>query len=256
MYPTLFKYGALAIHTYGLFIALAFLTAIVLAGSRAHRYGLSRDFVLDLGFWAVIAGILGARFLEALTNIGYYKLDLWKILKIWEGGLSFFGGLAGGLLGGILYCRLKKFPVFQAGDLVAPYIALGQSIGRLGCFFAGCCYGKTCDLFLGVTFNHPETLAPRGIPLYPIQIVESLADFVVFLALLTVGNRRSFKGQVFLLYLILYPAVRFIAEFYRGDNPAVFVNLTLYQLISVAVLIAGLIIYVYLWKKQKSTEEK
>lgn len=256
MYPTLFKFGGLVIHTYGLFMALAFLTGIVLASSRAYRYDLSRDFVLDLGFWVLLAGIVGARFLDVLTNIEYYKLDLWKMVKIWEGGLSFFGGLTGGLLGGIGYCRLKKVPVFQAGDLIAPYIALGQSLGRLGCFFAGCCYGRACDLFFSVTFNNPETLAPRGIPLYPIQIVESLADFVVFLVLATIANRRSFTGQIFSLYFILYPAVRFIAEFYRGDNPAVFMNLTLYQLISIVVLIAGLILYVYLWKKQKSAEEK
>lgn len=244
MYPILFKYGVFTVHTYGVFIALGFLAAVILASVKAMDFRLQRDFVLDLGFWVIITGILGARVLDVVTNLGYYTLNPISMIKIWEGGLSFFGGLAGGLLGGIAFCRLKKVPVFLAGDLVAPYLALGQSIGRIGCFFAGCCYGKPCQLF-SVVFNHPQSLAPRGIGLYPIQIMESIADFIIFLVLFNVAKKRSFQGQVFSLYLILYPAIRFVAEFYRGDNPVISGNLTFYQYISIGVLLIGIVLYVY-----------
>lgn len=252
MYPILLKLGPLVIHTYGLLIALGFLAAIILTGNRAQEFNIDRDLVFDLSFWILLSALAGARMLEVLTNLSYYRMDLWRILKIWEGGLSYFGGLAGGVLGGILYVKSKKLSVWQMGDLVAPYISLGQAIGRIGCFFAGCCYGKVCAASWAVRFDDPQSLAPTGITLHPTQIYEALADFIIFLILLNVGKQREFKGQVFLLYFILYAAVRFVIEFYRGDNPAVFSGFTLYQLISIAILMLAVTIYIIQWKKQRN----
>lgn len=256
MYPIFFKIGSLIIHTYGVFIALAFLIAVILASSKAAYFKLSREAVLDVAFWILLGVLLGARILEVVTNLGYYKADWLRVIKIWEGGLSFFGGLTGGLLGGIIYIRKKQMSVWDVGDLFGPYIALGQAIGRIGCFAAGCCYGRISHSFCAVTFNNPQSLAPLGIGLHPVQLYESLADFLVFLALIYVTRHRKFRGQVFLLYFILYAIVRFIVEFYRGDNLPIVGIFTLYQLISAVVLISALTVYLYQWKKQRNIQQK
>jgi phosphatidylglycerol---prolipoprotein diacylglyceryl transferase len=254
VYPIFLKLGPLVIHTYGIFIALGFLTAIILASTRAQEFKVDRDFIFDLSFWILIAAIICARAMEVLTNLTYYRIEPLRMIKIWEGGLSFYGGLAGGVLGGVLYVKHRKLSVWNIGDLVVPYLALGQAIGRIGCFFAGCCYGKVCSASWAVHFDNPQALAPTGIALHPTQIYESLADFLIFLILLNVGKKREFPGQTFLLYFVLYSAVRFIIEFYRGDNPAVWYGFTLYQIISVAILVTAKTIYLIKWKKQKNRQ--
>jgi phosphatidylglycerol---prolipoprotein diacylglyceryl transferase len=254
VYPIFLKLGPLVIHTYGLLVALGFLAAIILASTRAREFNVDRDLIFDLSFWILLSALIGARALEVMTNFSYYRFGLLRILKIWEGGLSFYGGLAGGVLGGILYVKYRKLSVWDIGDLIVPYLALGQAIGRIGCFFAGCCYGKVCTASWAVHFNHPQSLAPTGIPLHPTQIYESLADFLIFLILLNIGKKREFPGQVFLLYFVLYAAVRFIIEFYRGDNPAVWYGFTLYQIFSVVILVAAKMIYIIKWKNQKNRQ--
>lgn len=252
MYPIFLQIGSLVIHTYGLLVALAFLAAIILASAKAQDFNVDRDFVYDLSFWILVVALIGARTLEVMTNLPYYLAEPLRIVKVWEGGLSFFGGLAGGILGGVFYVRHRKLSVWNIGDLVVPYLALGQAIGRIGCFFAGCCYGKVCTAPWAVRFDNPNALAPTGIPLYPTQIYEAIANFVIFLILLNVGKKREFIGQNFMLYFILYGAVRFIIEFYRGDNPAVLFGFTLYQVFSVAILVIAGTIYTIKWKKQKN----
>ena len=252
MHPILFQFGSLVIHTYGVFIALAFLAAVILASAKAHLYKYNRDLILDLSFWILVCALIGARALEIVTNLSYYRADWLKIFKIWEGGLSYFGGLAGGVIGGVIYCKKTGLAVWNIGDLLAPYIALGQAIGRIGCLFAGCCYGKACDYWWAIKFDGPNTLAPQGINLYPTQIYESIGDFVIFLVLLNIAKRRTFSGQVLLLYFMLYSSLRFIVEFYRGDNPDVWYTFTLYQLISIGILVVALVIYIWRWKKQQA----
>ncbi|MDD5258723.1 MAG: prolipoprotein diacylglyceryl transferase [bacterium] len=252
MHPIFLQIGSLVIHTYGILVALGFLAAIILASAKAREFHVDRDFVYDLSFWILLAALTGARTLEVLANFSYYRLEPIRILKIWEGGLSFFGGLIGGVLAGVAYVKYKKLSVWHVGDLIVPYLALGQAIGRIGCFFAGCCYGKVCTESWAVHFAHSQSLAPTGLPLHPTQIYESLADFLIFLILLNAGKRRAFSGQVFLLYFILYGAVRFIVEFYRGDNPAVWHTYTLYQIFSIVILAVAGTIYTIKWKKQKN----
>ncbi len=252
MHPIFLQLGSLVIHTYGILVALGFLAAIILASTKAQEFKVDRDFVYDLSFWILLGALAGARTLEVITNFYYYRLEPLRILKIWEGGLSYYGGLTGGVLAGVGYVKRKKLSVWNIGDLMVPYLALGQAIGRIGCFFAGCCYGKVCSASWAVHFSDPQSLAPTGIPLHPTQIYEAVADLIVFLILFNVNKKREFTGQTFMLYFILYPAVRFVIEFYRGDNPIVWGGFTLYQIISIAILAAAGTIYIIQWKKQKS----
>jgi phosphatidylglycerol---prolipoprotein diacylglyceryl transferase len=256
VYPILVHFGNLVIHTYGVFIALAFLTAVILASAKAHLFKFNRDLILDLSFWILVSALIGARALEVIANLSYYRTDWLKVIKVWEGGMSYFGGLAGGVTGGVIYCKRTGLAVWSIGDLLAPYIALGQAIGRIGCLSAGCCYGKVCENWWAIKFSDPNSLAPTGINLYPTQIYESVGDFVIFLILLNVTKRRKFSGQALLLYFVLYSSLRFIIEFYRGDNPDIWYGFTLYQLISVGILVTALVIYILRWKKQLDMQKK
>ena len=130
----------------------------------------------------------------------------------------FFGGLLAAVPVGIWYVKRHKLPVWKTADIMAPYIALGHAFGRLGCFFAGCCFGSPCDGPVCITFTDPHSLAPLGVPLWPTQLMESGGEFLIFGLLLLIRNRKSFDGQLFWLYPLLYSILRFIVEEFRGDT--------------------------------------
>lgn len=218
MLPILIKIGPVTLRTYGLLLALGFTLALGLAWRRARGKGLDPDMVLDLGFWLILSAILGSRLLYVIQYWSYYLAKPWRILMIWEGGLVFFGGLIGAVITAIVYLRLRRAPALAVGDLLAPSIALGQGIGRLGCFAAGCCYGAPFGGGWAVTFTDADCLAPVGVPLHPTQLYMSAADFLNFGLLLLIDRRRKFEGQVFFSYLIIYGSARFMLEFLRGDE--------------------------------------
>ncbi len=217
MYPTLIELGPLTIHTYGLAIALAFIIGILLATHQAEKEGINPEKILDLGFYLMIAAIIGSRLLFVLLEYKAYVDNPWRIFKIWEGGLVFYGGLIAAVITGSWYIRKHGLPFWKTADIVAPSIAIGQGIGRLGCFAAGCCYGKLTELPWAVTFRHPESLAPIGVALHPTQLYESLLMMIIFGLLVIIRKVRHISGQVFLSYIILYSIARFGLEFFRGD---------------------------------------
>lgn len=239
MYPVLFKIGPVQVYSYGVMLALAFLTAAFLARRRAFALGGNGDDILDLSIWLIISGLIGGRLLFVLLNIEYYRDKPLDILKLWQGGLIWYGGLIAAVLAAVIFLSAKKMPVLKTFDLMAPYVALGQSIGRIGCFLNGCCYGKAAPAKFGVILN-----ASQG-PVYPTQLYESAAMFAVFLML---RKRLPANGGTLFLYLVLYSSIRFTIEFLRGDNPAVLAGLTISQLISVAIFITAAI----LWKTTPS----
>jgi phosphatidylglycerol---prolipoprotein diacylglyceryl transferase len=245
MYPILLKIGSVVIHTYGALVALGFLAGIILAVKRAKKENISEDIVLDLSLYLLIAAILGARLFEVLVNFNEYQHNLWRIFKIWEGGLTYYGGLITAVIVGIIFLKKRKLPIWKIGDLVAPSIALGQAIGRLGCFFAGCCYGKTSNLPWAVIFRDQDCLAPTGIPLHPTQLYSSAGDFIIFLILMGLSKRKKFDGQIFWLYIIFYSIFRFVVEFFRDDprGPLMFNILTVSQLLGVILFIIGISMY-------------
>lgn len=224
MYPILLQLGPLSVRTYGVLIALACLAALQLAKWTGRQVGIPEKFLMDLAVILVFGGLLGARAFYVLLNWSYYAQQPWDILKIWQGGLVFYGGFLAAAVAGGFYVRSHKVSVGAVADCLAPPLALGQAVGRWGCFFAGCCYGKTTSLPWGVRFTDPSSLAPLGVDLHPTQIYEAIGNlFIAFILWLRLMKTRAdkkiaAKGQVFWLYVVLYGISRFGMEFLRNDD--------------------------------------
>ncbi len=217
MHPILLQVGSLKLYTYGFFVALGFIIAIWFTKRNARFYGVPDQMVSDLFLTVLISALAGARILYVLINIDAYRDNFLDIFKIWNGGLVFFGGFIGGALGAIIFLRIKKMDIWKTADVISPGLALGHSVGRFGCLFAGCCYGKSCSLPIAITFTNPDSLAPLNIPLHPTQLYMIASNFVLFLILLAIQRRKRFNGMVFLSYIMLYSVFRSIIEFFRGD---------------------------------------
>jgi phosphatidylglycerol:prolipoprotein diacylglycerol transferase len=251
MYPKLFSIGNITIHTYGLFVAIGFLAGIYLAEKLASYRSLSRDFVSYIVTGCLITGLIGARLVYVLISLEEYSGDILRIFMFWEGGLVFWGGILGGAAW-VVYAALKMgYNVWSVGDVLAPGIALGHAIGRIGCFFAGCCYGKPTDLWCGIGFGHPETLAqPIGVQLHPTQLYSSIFLFLLsFILYRKLKSKKSRSASVFALYLIIFGIFRIIIENFRGDYRGLpFIGITPTQWIA----IAGIILGIFLIKKSRA----
>lgn len=248
MHPVLIRIGPLTIHTYGVLVATGFLLGLALAVKQAKKEGIPPERIIDIGFYVILSAIVGSRFFFIAINAGHYIHHPLDIFKIWEGGLVFYGGLILALPIAIWYIKRHNLDLWSIADVFAPSLAIGHAVGRLGCFFAGCCYGKSSHLPWAVTYTDPECLATTGIPLHPTQLYESLGEFLNFLILITLRRHRSFKGQLFWTYIVLYSVLRFTVEFFRGDEARgyIFSGFSVSQGISVIV---GLIAIVIIIKK-------
>lgn len=209
--------GPIPIRLYGLMIGLGFIIGITLAARKAKKEKIDPDRIMDLGVYMLLMAIVGSRALFVLTNLREFVDHPLDAFAIWKGGLVFYGGLLAAVPVGIWYVKKHALPVWKTADIMAPSIALGQAFGRLGCFFAGCCYGAHCDLPVAVTFTDPNSLAPLNVPLYPTQLMESIGSLMIFFLLLLIHRLKKFDGQVFWFYILLYAVLRFMIEFFRGD---------------------------------------
>lgn len=209
-----FQIGSITIYGYGLMIALGILAAIGMAEVRAKRHGLDSDRVFSLALWVLAGGWISARLLYYITILGEICGDL-SLLWDFRTGYVVYGGMIGGALAGFLCCKKRRLR-FEWCDLLMPSVALAQSFSRIGCFLAGCCYGREMDCPISIVFHH-SGIAPNGVPLFPTQLVSSGLDFFLCLMLLWTVGRSKVEGRIFALYLILYSASRFVIEFFRGD---------------------------------------
>lgn len=253
MYPLLFEiplFGGIRIYTYGVLVALAFLSGIGWTVREAKKAGVSPDRILDLSFYIILSALVGSRVLYVIVDWQRYLSNPLEVLKIWEGGLVFYGGLIGAILMSLYYLRKHKMSFLKVADLFVPGIALGHAIGRLACFAAGCCYGRpvASGSFFSLVFpQRPYSLAPAGIPLFPSQLLESVAEFLIFLFLVFLRRRKKFHGQLFSIYLMLYGVSRMILEIFRGDSVRGYLIpqvLTTSQFISGILVIIGVFLYV------------
>ncbi len=255
MHPILIKIGPLTIHTYGVFIAIGFLLALALAVRQAKKQGISADKIIDLGFYMLLAAIIGSRIFFVIVNLDFYLRNPLAIFKIWEGGLVFYGGVAFAVPTAIWYIKKKGLDLWNTTDIFAPSLAIGHAIGRLGCFSAGCCHGRPAEgLFWSVTFSDPECLAPIGMPVHPTQLYESAGELITFFILIVLRKHQSFKGQLFWTYLLLYSILRFVVEFFRGDEARGFIfgNISISQGISMLMFL-GAVAGLVLFSKRKKT---
>src|SRR6188474_1283454 len=221
MYPVLFRIGNFPINTYGVFLALAFLCAILIAVRLGARDGLPRERIYDLSLWMLLAGLIGSKILMFWVEPEYrdHPLQLLSLDFLRSGGV-FYGGLLGAVLTGYVLMRRYKLPWWKTADACAPGIAIGNFFGRQGCFAAGCCWGKPTGLPWGVKFTelgHEITSVPIDVPLHPTQLYESFSMLIVFFFLLLLHKHKRFSGQVILLYALIYAVIRFLIEFVRAD---------------------------------------
>lgn len=248
MHPVLFRFGDITLYTYGMFVGLGFISALWFATRSASRYGIDPPVISDIFLVIIVSSILGARLLYVVQNASAYRDDPLSVFKFWNGGLVFYGGFIGALIATVLYCRIKKLAVWLTADLLAPAIALGHAVGRVGCFFAGCCYGKECHLPWAVIFHDPESLAPTGIELHPTQLYSVITNVMLFLFLLWLRKRSRFDGMVFWVYILCYGLLRSFVEFFRGDLRGTFLmdTLSFSQGVGILMSMAAVIMLIYL----------
>jgi phosphatidylglycerol:prolipoprotein diacylglycerol transferase len=217
MHPIFFQIGPITVYTYGVFVAIGFLLGLVVAVREARRTGEDPQKIMDMALYVLIGAIVGSRGLYVLISREEFTGNPFQVLFIWKGGLVFYGGLVGGILVVIWYTRRYGMALLKTLDIYAPAMALGHAVGRIGCFSAGCCYGRPTPLPWAVTFTHPASLAPLGLPLHPVQLYECFSLFLIFALLMKLRRWQSFNGQLAWTYLFLYASARFILEFFRGD---------------------------------------
>lgn len=262
MYPELFRIGSFPINTYGVFLALAFLCAILITVRLAARDGLPREKIYDLCLWMLLASLLGSKLLMLFTEPEYreHPAQLLSLDFLRSGGV-FYGGLIGAVLTGFFLMRRYQLPWWKTADACAPGIAIGNFFGRQGCFAAGCCWGKPTTLPWGVKFSelgHEITGVPTDVHLHPTQLYESFAMLIVFFFLLWLHGRRRFSGQVILAYALLYSVIRFAIEFVRDDPRGDILGLTTLtglstsQLISIVVAMLSLVLLIIRWRRAGS----
>ncbi len=240
MRPVLFEVLGWPIHSYGLMLAIAFLIGIYGAGRSAKKIGVSFDTIIDLGMWILIGAIVGSRLAYVVTEYQYYLKYPWEIILINSGGLAFHGGLLGGFGVGFWYLKRKKIYPWKLADIIAPFIALGYAVVRIGCFLKGCCYGKEATVSWALPCSGNDHLLR-----HPTQIYSMIGSLLIFLVLWKFRNHKRFPGFLFVLYIGLYSIMRFTVEFFRVA-PMVFPWLSLAQLVCIilAVIAFGLIFWI------------
>lgn len=265
MYPVLFRIGSFPINTYGVFLALAFLAGILVAAKLAARDGLPRERIYDLCLWMLLASLVGSKILMFFTEPEYreHPAQLFSLDFLRSGGV-FYGGLIGAVTTAYVLIRRYGLPWWKTADACAPGIALGNVLGRQGCFSAGCCWGKPTNLPWGVRFTelgHEITGVPIDAKLHPTQLYESFSMLIVFFFLLWLHRRKKFSGQVILAYVIVYAAVRFMIEFVRDDPRGDVLGLTTLtglstsQMIGLIVGAGALVTLIIRWRRASAAKD-
>ena len=250
MHPILFSVGSLHFPTYGAVMVLAILAAICTILRLGGREGLDTGLLLDFSTWLLLVGLVGAKVLMVISDWDYYSRNPREILS-WNtflAGGAFYGGFVAAILFAAWYIRLHRLSFWKVVDVYAPAVSLGLGIGRIGCFAAGCDYGKPTTSAWGIVFTdpiaHQVAGTPLNIPLYPTQPIMSLASLSIFAILIWRYSKKTRDGEIFLLYVVLYAMARYFIEFLRGDEDRGFV---FHHLLSTSQFIAILALAAAVW---------
>ena len=275
MFPEIFKIPWInfTVNTYGLLLAIAFLVGLYVMARQATSDGLDKNRVYDLGLWVLAASLIGSKLLMVMTEWDAYQGDWRQLLSLdfLRSGGVFYGGFIGAVIASVIVMRIYKLPWWRTADAFAPGIAIGQAIGRLGCFSAGCCWGKPTTGFCGVHFTekgHEITGVPLKVGdladasqrevwtqklgslaaplhLHPVQLYEVAATLVIFVLLLVLAKRRKFHGQIVLAYALLYALARFTIEFWRDDPRGGLLGVSTSQFIAIVIFVGAIAGLVY-----------
>lgn len=241
--------GPLTLHMYGIMIAIGYMSALFISEWRAKKRGMDVEILYGIFWCAIIGGALGSKFLYYLVNIPDILKDpsiLWKF----QNGWVVYGGIIGGVMASWFYCRHKKVDFVQYLDLVLPAVAFAQGCGRIGCFFAGCCYGRETDSVFHIEYWQSD-IAPNGVKLIPTQIYSGIGDFALAFILMAYARRKPQKGKVAAGYCIFYSIGRFIIEMFRDDYRGALGFLSTSQIISIFILLLGIGMFVMAEKRSE-----
>jgi len=251
MHPILIRIGQFELRTYGVLLFIAFALGLIIFEREARKAGFNKKDIHDFSFYLILSVIVGSRAFYVFYHPSYFLENPLEILLIWKGGLVFYGGLIFAVITALLFLRKRKMPVLKTGDLIAPSIALGIFIGRIGCFFNGCCFGKPAGLPWGVVYpedSFPNEVFP-SIPLHPTQLYESAGALIIFFLLLILKRKRRKEGFIFFLFLSLSSIVRFLDDFLRYYDPGTylpFLNLNFNQGIALTIFLVSLSFLLYI----------
>ena len=254
MHPILFEIGGFPVYTYGVLLAAAYLLGLQLALVRARARGLDPNRVMDLGIWVIVSGLIGAKLLLLVVEWDTYGRDLSELFTLVRSGGVFYGGLIAAVIVAVVYLWRHRMPIWSVTDAFAPGIALGHVVGRMGCFFAGCCFGRPADVPWAVTFRSEYAAqnigTPINVPLHPTQLYEAGAELLILgLLLMTERRGRLFPGRTFWLYMLLYGVSRFVIEFYRGDVRGVVGMFSTSQFVSVVLVPLSIVMLIVLARR-------
>jgi phosphatidylglycerol:prolipoprotein diacylglycerol transferase len=256
MYPRLFDLGPITVYTYGVLLAAAYLLGLKFAMVRAQARGLDSVRVLDLGIYIIISALIGAKLLLLITDFRTFRANPAELLTLARSGGVFYGGLILAVGVALWYIRRAGLPLWTTCDVFAPGIALGHVVGRFGCFFAGCCYGKPTTLPWGIVFTDPFAAANVGTPLnqhlHPTQLYEAGAELLI-LGILLLAERKNqrFPGFTFWFYILLYAISRYIIEIFRGDERGTIWMFSTSQFISLILAPLAIAMLLYLARRKE-----
>ncbi|UCF79314.1 MAG: prolipoprotein diacylglyceryl transferase [Candidatus Eiseniibacteriota bacterium] len=250
MHPEILRIGALHLRFYGLALTLSFLVGTHLAVKRARKSQVPEDLIVWLALVVLLLAVVGSRTLYVATHWAEFRGGLGSVFMLWEGGLTMYGGTVAAIVGGIAFIKSRGYPVWRVADIVAPSLALGEAITRVGCFMNGCCFGVPTEAPWGVVFpEHSFSWAVFGATaIHPSQLYSAGLALLVFFALLWLDRRTKFDGQLFWSYILASAVARFLVDFtrYYGDGDELGglggLSFNNNQLIAVALVLTSLLV--------------
>jgi phosphatidylglycerol:prolipoprotein diacylglycerol transferase len=239
----------LTLHSYGLLIALGIVAAFYITLRKSKKFGVDMDKLSSLFIWVIVAAFVGGKLFFFLEDIDKYVSNPAAIRGAMGGGFVFYGSLIFAIPTIVLWLRKQKIPVRPFLDILAFVGPVVHSFGRVGCLLAGCCHGKVCDSWIGITFSNPDSLAAiKNVSLYPTQLFDIAVNLTILVVIYFIQKKQKFDGQLFLIYLMMYAVGRSIVEIYRGDEARGFILdgvVSHSQFIAVCILIICAIV----WKR-------
>ncbi|MBT4512478.1 MAG: prolipoprotein diacylglyceryl transferase [Chloroflexi bacterium] len=244
--PVAFQIGSLEIRWYGIAIAAAVISAMLIAAHEGKKKGILSQDIYSLAIWVVLGGIVGARLFHVLDNFSYYASNPIQMFQFQ--GLAIWGAVAGGGIAAIIFARMKHIPMLRLADTLVPALLVGQIIGRIGCIINGDAYGGVTGLPWGFIYTHPDAIIPNslsGVPTHPYPVYEMLWNGAVLLVILGLRSRFKIDGMLFLSYLSLYAVGRLILTFVRQESE-LFWNLQQAQILAIIAFTASIGMFLFL----------